>query len=186
MSHSSHFSRRRFVTGMAGILALPFTANTHALSILGVDLNQPRTLSFSHTHTGKKLLIAYHDGETHLTPALQEVNQFLSDFRTGEVYPIDTNLLDALYLLQQKTGSKNNYEVISGYRSPKTNAALGSKSNAVAKRSLHMQGKAIDIRLTGVNTKELRDTAVAMKLGGVGYYNSSDFIHLDTGHFRYW
>jgi len=88
--------------------------------------------------------------------------------------------------LQQKTGVENNFEIISAYRSPKTNAKLRNKSNGVAKRSLHMQGKAIDIRLKGLNTKTLRDEAIAMKVGGVGYYRRSDFIHLDTGRVRYW
>lgn len=179
-------SKRRFVTGMAGLLTLPFTSYAQALSSSGVKLNTPRELSFYHTHTGKKLSVIYHDGDSYLPPVLQEVNHFLGDFRTGEIHPIDADLLDALYLLQQKTGVEKNYEVISGYRSPKTNSKLRNKSHGVAKRSLHMQGKAIDVRLTGVNTKKLRDTALAMKVGGVGYYRRSDFIHLDTGRVRYW
>jgi uncharacterized protein YcbK (DUF882 family) len=173
-------TRRLFVAGM---MALPLSNNVIAKT---TDSPQPRTLSFFHTHTGKNLSIEYHNGDNYLEPALQDINQFLSDFRTQEVYPIDTRLLDALYLLQQKTRVENDFEVISGYRSPKTNAKLRSKSQGVAKRSLHMQGKAIDIRLKGVNTKKLRDTAIAMKVGGVGYYKRSDFIHLDTGRVRFW
>ena len=106
------------------------------------------------------------------------------------MHPIDVRLLYALYLLHQKasleTRVENSFEVISAYRSPKTNDLLRKKSNGVAKRSLHMQGKAIDIRLKGVNTKTLRDTAIAMKVGVVGYYRKSDFIHLDTGRVRFW
>lgn len=173
-------SKRHFMTG---ILTLPLT--THSLA-RSMPVNTARELSFYHTHTGKNLSIVYHDGASHLTPAMYEINQFLSDFRTGEVYPIDPRLLDALYLLQQKTGVENSFEVISGYRSPKTNAKLRKKSNGVARRSLHMQGKAIDVRLRGFNTKTLRNKAVAMKVGGVGYYSRSDFIHLDTGRVRYW
>ena len=172
---------RRIVS--LGILTLPFTANAFANS---ARRKTQRELSFYHTHTGDRLSIVYHDGESHISPALHKINQFLGDFRTGEIHDIDTRLLDALYLLQQKTGAENNYEVISGYRSPKTNAKLRSKSGGVAKRSLHMQGKAIDIRLKGVNTNTLRDTAIALKIGGVGYYRRSDFIHLDTGRVRYW
>lgn len=166
-----------------GAITLPFSAAAFAKKM---SSRSQRELSFYHTHTGNKLSIIYHDGESHLTPALHKINQFLGDFRTGEIHDIDTRLLDALYLLQQKTGVEKHFEVISAYRSPKTNAKLHSKSNGVAKRSLHMQGKAIDIRLNGVNTKILRDTAIAMKVGGVGYYHHSDFIHLDTGRVRYW
>lgn len=179
-----HVSKRLFI---AGALTLPLTANSFGMNRgMNRPTSTPRELSFYHTHTGKNLSIIYHDGETHQSPALQEINQFLSDFRSGEIYPIDTRLLDALYLLQQKTGVENSFEVISAYRSPKTNAKLRQKSNGVAKRSLHMQGKAIDVRLRGHNTKSLRDTAIAMKIGGVGYYRRSDFIHLDTGRVRFW
>lgn len=173
-------SKRLFITGA---LTLPLSMNSFGMNR---PVTRPRELSFYHTHTGKNLSILYHDGDTHQDTALQEINQFLSDFRTGEIHPIDIRLLDALYLLQQKTGIENSFEIISAYRSPKTNAKLRNKSNGVAKRSLHMQGKAIDIRLRGFNTKTLRDTAVAMKIGGVGYYRRSDFIHLDTGRVRYW
>jgi uncharacterized protein YcbK (DUF882 family) len=189
-------SKRRFI---AGVLSLPLTLNTFAKS---APANNPRELSFYHTHTDKDLCIVYHNGKSHIAPALQEINQFLSDFRTGDVYPIDVRLLDALYLLQQKfalqtqvekrvktrveKSAENSFEVISAYRSPKSNAMLRNRSHGVAKRSLHMQGKAIDIRLKGVNTKTLRDTAMAMKVGGVGYYRRSNFIHMDTGRVRFW
>ncbi|MCU7939313.1 MAG: DUF882 domain-containing protein [gamma proteobacterium symbiont of Bathyaustriella thionipta] len=166
-----------------GTLTLPFSATSFAKKM---SSESQRELSFYHTHTGNNLSIIYHDGESHLTPALNKINQFLGDFRTGDIHDIDIRLLDALYLLQQQTGVEQHFEVISGYRSPKTNAKLRGKSNGVAKRSLHMQGKAIDIRLKGVDTKILRDTAIAMKVGGVGYYRRSDFIHLDTGRVRYW
>ena len=172
---------RRFFT--AGLLSLPFSAPSFAKSL---SSRSPRELAFYHTHTGKELSILYHDGHSHLEPALKEINHFLSDFRTGEVYPIDKGLLDALYVLQQKTGVENSFEIISAYRSPKTNDKLRQKSNGVAKRSLHMQGKAVDIRLRGYNTKALKEQAIAMKVGGVGYYRRSDFIHLDTGRVRYW
>jgi len=177
-------SKRRF---MSGILTMPLAASLSVNSYAkNTPVNKTRELSFFHTHTGEELSIVYHDGGNHLSPALHKINQFLSDFRTGDSHPIDPRLLDALYLLQQKTGVEDRFEVISGYRSPKTNAKLRNKSNGVAKRSLHMQGKAIDIRLKGINTKKLRDTAIALKVGGVGYYRRSDFIHIDTGRVRHW
>ncbi|MCW8930957.1 MAG: DUF882 domain-containing protein [Gammaproteobacteria bacterium] len=188
--HSRRQFMTRCITRTAGVLALPFASHVQAIHTPVIDskiqLNQARELAFHHTHTGQNLSVVYHDGESYLSSQLEEINQFLGDFRTKETYPIDSNLLDALYLLQQKMGVENTFEVISGYRSPKTNAKLRNKSNGVAKRSLHMQGKAIDIRLVGVNTKQLRDTAIAMKIGGVGYYRRSDFIHLDTGRVRFW
>ncbi len=177
-------SKRQFITGM---LTLPLSLHALAKS---APMKSPRELSFYHTHTSKNLSVIYHDGESHLKPALQEINQFLSDFRTGDVHPIDVRLLDALYILQQKsafeTRVENSFEVISAFRSSKTNDLLRKKSNGVAKGSLHMQGKAIDIRLKGVNTKTLRDIAMSMKVGGVGYYRNADFIHLDTGRVRFW
>jgi len=179
-------SRRQFLTqcliSTSGALVLPFSVQAQALDAF----KTPRKLSFHHTHTDKKLSLIYHDSHSYLPLELQKINQFLGDFRTGEIHPIDPNLLDTLYLLQQKTGIESHFEVISAYRSPTTNAKLRNKSNGVAKRSLHMQGKAIDVRLPGFNSKNLRDTAIAMRLGGVGYYRRSDFIHLDTGRVRYW
>ena len=153
--------------------------------IAGAGIRE-RNLSFYHTHTGEKLSVVYHDGLDYLPESLENVNSYLRDFRTGESHGIDPNLLDQLYVLQQSVESNGVFEVISGYRSPKTNARLRNKSHGVAKRSLHMQGRAVDVRLTGVSTGNLRKAALAMKAGGVGYYRKSDFLHLDTGRFRTW
>lgn len=178
-------SRRRLVSGL---LSVPLALSTGSAAFAKTALvsGRKRELSFHHTHTGKNLFIEYHNGHSYLSPALDEINHFLSDFRTGDLYPIDKGLLDALFVLQQKTGIENDFEVISAYRSPKTNAKLRKKSSGVAKRSLHMQGKAIDIRLKGYKTRRLREQAMAMKVGGVGYYKRSDFIHMDTGRVRFW
>jgi len=145
-----------------------------------------RNLSFYHTHTGEKLSLVYHDGLDYLPDSLENVNSYLRDFRTGESHSIDRNLLDQLYVLQQSVNSSGVFEVISGYRSPRTNAKLRNKSNGVARKSLHMQGRAIDVRLTDVSSGNLRKAALAMRAGGVGYYKKSNFLHLDTGRFRTW
>ena len=145
-----------------------------------------RNLSFYHTHTGESLSLVYHDGLDYLPDSLENVNSYLRDFRTGESHRIDRNLLDQLYVLQQSVDSGGVFEVISGYRSPRTNASLRNKSNGVATKSLHMQGRAIDIRLTDVATRNLHKAAMAMKAGGVGFYKKSNFLHLDTGRFRTW
>lgn len=145
-----------------------------------------RKLSFYHTHTGEKLSVVYHDGSEYLSESLSDIDSCLRDFRTGDIKTIDPRLLDQLFALKRMTGSSGVYEVISGYRSPGTNSKLRKKSSGVAKKSLHMQGRAIDVRLTGVDCGKLRKAAVALKVGGVGLYRQSDFVHLDTGSYRTW
>lgn len=145
-----------------------------------------RTLSFYHTHTNKTLDITYARSRIYDPLALERVNYYLRDFRTEEMHPIDPGVLDILWRIQQKIGCNGTYEVISGYRSPNTNKTLRGRSKGVAKRSLHMEGKAIDIRLTGADTCRVRDCAVALKSGGVGYYAKSNFVHIDTGRVRTW
>ena len=145
-----------------------------------------RSLSFYHTHTKKCLDITYAYAGVYDPLALAEVDRFLCDFRTGEVHRIDPGVLDILSRVQEEMGCRGTFEVISGYRSPKTNQMLRGRSRGVAKHSLHMDGKAIDIRLTGQSTRKIRDCAIALKCGGVGYYAKSDFVHLDTGRVRTW
>jgi uncharacterized protein YcbK (DUF882 family) len=145
-----------------------------------------RRLDFYHTHTGKRLDVAYkRDGE-YVPDALSNINAFLSDFRTGESIEMDPELLDLIFELRQELGGEGTYEIISAYRSPKTNEMLRGRSSSVAKNSQHLFGKAIDVRLTGVELTKLRDTAIAMQRGGVGYYASSNFVHVDTGRVRRW
>ena len=175
--------RRRLLQGVG--LALPLSLLAPARGVQA-KASAVKSLSFYHTHTGENLSLVYCEQGVHLPDALQEVNHLLRDFRTGEQHPIDPSLLDLLHFLREATSVRGPFEVISGYRSPQTNAKLRSKSKGVAKRSLHMLGKAIDVRLTGFDTGRLRDLAVAQKAGGVGYYRRSDFVHLDTGRVRTW
>jgi len=142
-------------------------------------------LSFFHTHTEECLEILHTPGQC--SNAIQkEINTFLRDFRTGEVRPIDPCLLDILCEIQSTTGSRGTIEIISGYRSPQTNTQLSRTSRGVATHSLHMDGQALDIRIRDLPTHTLRTAATALRRGGVGYYASSDFVHLDTGRFRTW
>jgi uncharacterized protein YcbK (DUF882 family) len=145
-----------------------------------------RRLSLLNLHTDERCSVVYREAGECVPEALAEVNKVLRDFRTGEVHPIDTDLLDLLAELSTRLGASGPFHVISGYRSPKTNAMLSGNSSGVATRSLHMQGKAIDIRLPGRKLANLRDTALAMKRGGVGYYARSDFVHVDVGRVRRW
>ena len=175
-------NRRQFLSTVAlNAAALAFTS-----PVLAFAPQAPRFLSFSHTHTGEKLDIQYGAISGYDTTALAEIDHFLRDFRTGEVHSIDPLLLDQLASISHTFGNQGTFEVISGFRSPKTNKQLRSNSSKVAKRSLHMKGQAIDVRLTGVRIKKLQQCALQLQCGGVGYYPKSDFVHLDTGRVRYW
>ncbi len=179
-----NIKRRRLLQGIA--LSVPgFMLSAYSPASLAAFSKQ-RALSFHHLHTNEKLTVKYFADNRFLPDALGTINQFLRDFRTGDQHPIDSRLLDILYWVQKTTGSNGIYEVISGYRSPETNDFLRNNNKGVAKRSLHMQGKAIDIRLTDVDTKLLQKAAIKLQAGGVGYYQDSNFVHLDTGQFRTW
>jgi uncharacterized protein YcbK (DUF882 family) len=145
-----------------------------------------RSLSLYNLHTGERVNQPYWMAGNYLPESLSAINTVLRDHRSGEVYPMDPGLLDLLSALQHRVGSRHGYEVISGYRSPASNAMLHKNSNGVAKRSLHMQGKAIDIRLPGTRLAALHGAAKELKSGGVGLYTASNFIHVDTGNVRYW
>ena len=145
-----------------------------------------KVLLFHHTHTGERLQFSYGRPGSYDRKTLARINYFLRDFRTGDIHSIDPALLDILCIINDTFGGSSIFEVISGYRSPKTNAALRTRSSGVARRSLHMKGQAIDIRLRGVQTAQVRDCALDIRCGGVGYYPASDFVHVDTGRVRHW
>jgi len=163
------------------------TAAAPALARSKKNNNQARILTLSHLHTDEKIRVAYRIGDHYQRDALQKLNRFLRDFRTGEVARIDPRLFDLLHDLQIRAGDPEaKFEVFSGYRSPGTNAMLRKTSRRVAKHSLHMSGKAIDIRLCGCSLRRVHDSAVALSRGGVGYYPRSNFVHIDTGPVRTW
>lgn len=180
---SNHSRKRIFLPVLLGIIL-----TSSATSSLGIVTADNRELSFYHTHTGKRLnVVFWQDGE-YVESALNDVNNFLSDFRTGDIVDIDPTLLDLIYDVRESLGSDSTYQVVSAYRSPKTNEMLRGKSSSsgVARKSQHLLGKAIDVRLEGVKTATLRDAAIGLQRGGVGYYESSDFVHMDTGRVRRW
>jgi len=175
-------SRRQFISStILGASALYLSSTLPAAAVV-----KKQQLSFLHTHTDETLSIIYKQNGRYLPKALEQINYFLRDFRTEEIHPIDPSLLDIMYSLKQSVNSRETFEIISGYRSPKTNNMLRGKNGGVAKRSMHMCGKAVDIRLQGSNTRDLRNEALKLKLGGVGYYRRSDFVHIDTGRVRTW
>ena len=154
-----------------------------------VSKRPERVLSFCHTHTGERLKIAYCCDGIYQPEALAQLNHLLRDFRVDQEKSIDPNLFDLLHELGGTLETDQPYHIISGYRSAQTNAMLRERGGAhtgVASSSLHMVGKAIDIRLPGVRLDHLRSAAASLKLGGVGFYPSSNFVHVDTGRVRYW
>lgn len=145
-----------------------------------------RTLKFFHTHTGDSLQVIYYRQGHYDPAAMQELRVFLADWRDGKQHDFDPHLMDILWQIQQATGSISTWEVISAYRSPETNEMLRSKSSGVARNSQHVMGNAIDVRLKDLELAMLHDAAKNLKLGGVGYYPGSEFVHVDTGRVRYW
>lgn len=179
---SKLLNRRRFLKNVAGVGAL--LASPATLARVGNPTQ--RILAMHNLHTGEETEVVYWRDGRYSDAALADLNQLLRDHRSGEVHEMDPQLFDQIYLLQRQLGIECPYQIISGYRSPTTNALLRSQSNGVAKRSLHMQGRAIDLRLPGCKLSHLRETALSMKAGGVGYYPKSNFVHLDTGRVRFW
>ena len=144
-------------------------------------------LRFYHTHTGQRLDIVYRRGHTYDVRAAAQLNEFLRDYRTGDVHQYDPRVFDLLWDLLLSLGRPGaEINVVCAYRTPQTNEYLRTHGHGVAKGSLHMQAMAVDIRIPGVPTAKLRDAALALRRGGVGYYAMSDFVHLDTGRVRRW
>lgn len=175
--------RRSFLAaGLAGGLVLA-AAPARAL----MPTPRPvRRLAMHNLHTGESLQAVYWEHGQYLPDALAAIDHLLRDHRSGEVHPIDPGVLDILHRLQFVLEAPAPFQIISGYRSPKTNAALRAQGRGVAKRSLHMQGRAIDIRVPGRAAETVARAARSLKAGGVGTYSRSNFVHVDTGRVRYW
>lgn len=181
---STQISRRRALRASVGGL-IAAAAPSAAFGAIRSGEGE-RALAFNHLHTGETLSTPYWEDGQYISGALAEIDTVLRDFRTGEKIRIDTGLLDFLFRLRSELESDQPFHIISAYRSPKTNARLASKSRNVSRRSYHMVGMAIDIRLPGRRLREVRRAALNLKLGGVGYYPRSNFVHIDTGRVRFW
>lgn len=178
-------SRRGFLrTGAAVLAAASLPGKTWAA--LPAPSVPERKLGLYNTHTGEQLNTVYWADGNYQTDGLRDIYHLLRDHRSGEISPIDTGLLELLHVLSASLGTSERFQVISGYRSPATNAMLAQKSSGVAKHSLHMEGLAIDIRVPGRDLADVRRAAIALNGGGVGYYPSSDFVHVDVGRVRTW
>jgi uncharacterized protein YcbK (DUF882 family) len=174
-----HFLRASALAAASACLPSAF-AGTKELSA------KARMLAFYNTHTGERLKAIFWAGGDYVEESLHEINHILRDPRNNQVCAIDRGLIDLLYVLRSVMDSREPFHVISGYRSPETNAFLRSRSSGVAENSLHLVGKAIDIRVPGRKLSDLRSAALSLKGGGVGYYPRSDFVHLDIGRLRFW
>ena len=182
------------LTGRKGLLkAASCLAAGAALLVAGAAGTQnasadsdTRTLSFFHTHTRESTTITFRRNGQYDPEALRQLNFFLRDWRVDKPANMDPRLFDVLWEVYRESGSRQPINIISAYRSPETNSALRRRSKAVSEHSQHMLGKAMDIRLPDVSTERLREIAMRMQYGGVGYYASSAFVHVDTGSVRAW
>jgi uncharacterized protein YcbK (DUF882 family) len=175
----------RFEVCLLGLSVLTLTA----VGSTGVtDSSQPEyRLRLYHLHTGQRLDIVYRRGDRYLPAALSQLDDYLRDHRTGAVHHYDPKVFDLLHDLDSNLGRPaGEIDVVCGYRSPWSNEFLRTHGHGVAQHSLHMQAMAIDIRVPGVPTSSVRDAALAMRRGGVGYYAKSDFVHVDVGRVRRW
>jgi uncharacterized protein YcbK (DUF882 family) len=175
-------SRRHFLKlgalAATGLVSKPVLARRHSA--------HERSLALYNTHTSESLKTVYWAQGRYLTAALADINRILRDHYTDEIKPIDGELLDLLYLVRRKVAGRGIFHVVSAYRSPATNAMLRRHDPSVAQNSLHMVGKAVDIRLPGRELALLRRAALSLRRGGVGYYPDSNFIHVDVGRVRHW
>jgi uncharacterized protein YcbK (DUF882 family) len=185
MSPKAGLSRRNFMgfmlcTGISGLFS------KSVFAAIGELATAERSLSLYNPHTKDSFNGIYWRKGKYVTDALKNINHIMRDFRTHDIKQIDTHLLDMLSAMSIKLKPEKPFHVISGYRSPETNAKLRKRGKGAAKNSYHIQGKAVDIRLPGYRTSVLRRTAHNLKGGGVGYYPHQRFVHIDVGPIRYW
>jgi uncharacterized protein YcbK (DUF882 family) len=173
----SLLSRRSFVKSTLVIVAGP--------RLLKAAGQEARSLSFDNLHTAEKLKVVYWADGGYVPESLTAINRVLRDHRTGAIHPIDQRLLNLLWEVRAQLDTTEPFQIISGYRSPATNALLREHSNGVASHSLHMDGMAADVKIAGRSLELIKKVAISMKSGGVGYY-PSQFVHIDVGRVRTW
>lgn len=183
MNARAHWTRRRWLqAAFAGGTCVALGSPAMADDAAPVE----RALELYNTHTRETVSVVFQRGKEYVASAIAQLRNLLRDHRNGEAHDIDLDLYDQLHHLAVAAGRDPRFEIISGYRSPASNAKLAAASNGVSEKSLHMSGRAIDMRLRNYSCADLRDLALAAKRGGVGYYERSNFVHIDTGRFRTW
>jgi uncharacterized protein YcbK (DUF882 family) len=182
MARETPERRREFLKRLAAGLAAAPAIVTAPRARAAV----PRSLAFRHVHTGESLSLVYAVGDAYLPDALRAVQRLLRDHRSHAEHPVDPALLDQLQRLAGITGTREPFRIICGYRERRTNEALRGATPGVARHSLHLEGRAVDLSLADIPLAELRDAALSLRAGGVGFYPDSGFLHLDTGRVRRW
>ena len=177
---------RRKLLKMGLAAAIPALIPGAAMAAIHLIPKRSRSLSFYNLHTGESLKTTYFANGEYISGALHEINFIMRDWRENEVKPIDPALLDLLAGIHHRLATRAPFQIISGYRTPKTNAMLHFRTEGVAVHSLHLDGKAIDICVEGRSLANVHRAAMSMFGGGVGYYPRSGFVHVDTGRLRYW
>jgi uncharacterized protein YcbK (DUF882 family) len=189
----SALHRRAFLRASSAVIAstalsfaVPALAKVAAPAVVGVKSTNSRRLAFTCLHSGERLKADYWMDGKYVREELARIDKLLRDFRDGTVHPIEPKLLDFIHRLGQEVDAPAAFEVICGYRSSKTNEWLRRNTTGVAEHSLHMKGEAIDLCVPGRSLAKVHEAALKLRLGGVGYYPQSDFVHLDTGRVRQW
>ncbi|MBL4589630.1 MAG: DUF882 domain-containing protein [Alphaproteobacteria bacterium] len=178
--------RRLFLKGALTLSAAALISTIGVTPAFAASKGGRYNFAVHNMHTGDTYKGVYRVGNKYLPEAFEQINHALRDHRTGDVFPIDPRIIDIAAAVHRMSGSKKEFQILSGYRSPKTNNKLRGRSKGVAKQSLHMSGQAMDLKLPDVSNSRLRQLAIKLKAGGVGYYPRSGFIHVDSGQFRTW
>lgn len=179
-------SRRSVIAGLGAAALTSWFASPLAAQPRMPAALVERRLRLKHLHTGEMIDVAYHRNGRYLPDAAATLNRFLRDHRDNSIHAIDARLLDFLHDLTVELGATGRIGIVCGYRSPRSNAYLRARSSGVAKRSLHLQGMALDIRVPGMRVATVAEAALDLRRGGVGRYTRSNFVHIDTGRFRTW
>ncbi len=180
------FLRHGMSVGMMAALGATILPGTSLAQVASPAVLGGREIRMFNAHTGEKFQGSYWVNGRYLPDAFAGIKSVMRDHRSGETFPIDPRLMDILFVLQNKLDNLGGFKVLSGYRSPKSNASLRRSGEGVAKNSLHMTGQAIDVSLPGTQLSSLHKMALAVHSGGVGYYPKTGFVHVDTGRVRTW
>ena len=178
--------RRQFLKSGLALSATALISTVGIKPVFAAPKDGRFKMAAFNLHTHESFEEVYRVGNEYLPEAFERINYVLRDHRSDEVFPIDPRTIDIATTVHRLSGSSKPFKILSGYRSPKTNAKLRAQGRGVAKQSLHLSGQAIDLCLEDVPTTKLRDIAINLRAGGVGHYKRSGFVHVDSGQFRTW